>query len=85
LAATNGPSTLQVPGLEAARQRLTEGGSLWTYYPLMPKILYLYGGLDFHPTEAGEKNLSEVRARDGRCTPEMTRVLDALAALPGGA
>ena len=50
----------------------------------MKKVLYLYGGPDFHPTEAGGKILREILARDGRFELEMTADLDALAALPGG-
>ncbi len=50
----------------------------------MKKVLYVYGGADFHPAEAGGKILAEVLARDGRFELHMTRDLDALAALPGG-
>ena len=50
----------------------------------MKKVLYVYGGPEFHPTEASGKILSEILARDGRFELEMTRDLDALAALPGG-
>ncbi len=50
----------------------------------MQKILYLFGGPEFHPTEAGGKILAEILARDGRFELEMTSDLDALAALPGG-
>ena len=50
----------------------------------MQKVLYVYGGPEFHPTEAGGKILAEILARDGRFELEMTRDLDALAALPGG-
>ena len=50
----------------------------------MKKVLYLYGGPDFHPTEAGGKILTEILAQDGRFQLEMTNHLDALAALPEG-
>src|SRR5256885_82495 len=50
----------------------------------LKKVLYVYGGPEFHPTEAGGKILADVLARDGRFELEMTRDLDALAALPGG-
>jgi scyllo-inositol 2-dehydrogenase (NADP+) len=50
----------------------------------MQKVLYIYGGPEFHPTEAGGKILAEILARDGRFELEMTRDFDALAALPGG-
>ncbi|MCS7060797.1 MAG: hypothetical protein RMN25_06475, partial [Anaerolineae bacterium] len=50
----------------------------------MKKILYLYGGPDFHPTEACGKMLAGWLKADGRFELEMTNDLDALAALPGG-
>ena len=50
----------------------------------MKKVLYVFGGPEFHPTEAGGKILADLLARDGRFELEMTRDLDALAALPGG-
>ena len=51
----------------------------------MQKILYVFGGPEFHPTEASGKMLKEILASDGRYELEMTPDLDALAALPGGA
>jgi scyllo-inositol 2-dehydrogenase (NADP+) len=50
----------------------------------MKKVLYVYGGPEFHPTEAGGKILAEILARDGRFELHMTRDLDALASLPNG-
>ncbi|MHB9023557.1 MAG: ThuA domain-containing protein [Armatimonadota bacterium] len=50
----------------------------------MKKILYVYGGAEFHPTEKAGKVLGEVLAADGRYALEMTSDLDALRALPGG-
>ena len=50
----------------------------------MKKILYVYGGPDFHPTEAGGKILAEMLRKDGRFKLEMTSDLEALSALPGG-
>lgn len=50
----------------------------------MKKVLYLFGGPEFHPTEAEGKLLAEILAKDGRYTLEMTSDLDVLAALPGG-
>src|SRR5690349_25162033 len=50
----------------------------------MKKVLYVYGGPEFHPTEACGKILTDILARDGRLALEMTSDPDALAALPGG-
>ena len=50
----------------------------------MKKILYIYGGPEFHPTEPGGKMLSGFLKADGRFELEMTNDLDAFAALPGG-
>jgi predicted dehydrogenase/type 1 glutamine amidotransferase len=50
----------------------------------MKKVLYLFGGPEFHPTEAEGKLLTEILAKDGRFELEMTADLDVLAALPGG-
>jgi len=50
----------------------------------MQKVLYIYGGADFHPAEAGGKILAEVLARDGRFELHMTPNLDALVSLPNG-
>ena len=50
----------------------------------MKKILYVYGGPDFHPTEPGGNRLSQFLAADGRFELDMTRDLDAFARLPGG-
>lgn len=50
----------------------------------MKKVLYVYGGPEFHPTEACGKILTDLLAHDGRFALEMTRDLEALAALPGG-
>src|SRR5262249_24959259 len=52
---------------------------------IMRKVLYVFGGPEFHPTEAAGKILAEMLAKDGRFELELTRDLDALAALPGGA
>jgi len=49
----------------------------------MQKILYVYGGAEFHPTEAGGKMLADILVADGRYTFEMTNNLDAFASLPG--
>ncbi len=49
----------------------------------MQKVLYVYGGPDFHPTEASGKMLAELLAVDGRFTLEMTDNLEAFASLPG--
>jgi scyllo-inositol 2-dehydrogenase (NADP+) len=50
----------------------------------MQKVLYIYGGPEFHPTELGGKILSGWLAADGRYELEMTNDLDAFASLPGG-
>lgn len=49
----------------------------------MQKVLYVYGGPEFHPTEASGKILAAWLAADGRFTLEMTDNLDAFATLPG--
>jgi len=49
----------------------------------MKKVLYVYGGPEFHPTEAAGKMLAEMLAADGRFHLEMTESLDAFATLPG--
>ena len=51
----------------------------------MKKILYVYGGPEFHPTEPGGKILSTWLKTDGRFELEMTADLDAFARLPGSA
>jgi scyllo-inositol 2-dehydrogenase (NADP+) len=48
------------------------------------KVLYVYGGPEFHPTEAGGKMLAKWLAADGRFELEMTADLDAFASLPDG-
>ncbi len=48
------------------------------------KVLYVYGGPEFHPTEAGGKVLAEILAKDGQYVLDMTSNLDALASLPDG-
>jgi scyllo-inositol 2-dehydrogenase (NADP+) len=50
----------------------------------MKKILYVYGGPEFHPTETAGKLLSALLLSDGRFELEMTSDLDAFARLPGG-
>lgn len=50
----------------------------------MKKVLYVYGGPEFHPTEHGGKVLSEVLKGDGRFAMDMTTDLDTLKALPDG-
>jgi len=50
----------------------------------MKKILYVYGGPEFHPTEPGGKMLAKWLAADGRFELEMTNDLDSFASLPGG-
>ena len=49
----------------------------------MQKVLYVYGGPDFHPTEAGGKMLADMLAAEGRFSLEMTDNLDAFTTLPG--
>ena len=49
----------------------------------MKKILYIYGGPEFHPTKAGGDMLSSFLQADGRFTLEMTDDLDAFAHLSG--
>ncbi|MHB1294845.1 MAG: ThuA domain-containing protein [Anaerolineae bacterium] len=51
----------------------------------MQSILYIYGGPEFHPTEAAGKLLAEILRADGRYTLEMTSDLDAFASLPESA
>jgi len=46
------------------------------------KIIYIYGGPEFHPTEWAGKKLSEILERDGRFTLDMTSDLDVFASLP---
>jgi predicted dehydrogenase/type 1 glutamine amidotransferase len=48
------------------------------------KILYMYGGPEFHPTESGGKILREWLKADGRFELEMTADLDALKCLGEG-
>ncbi len=50
----------------------------------MKKVLYVFGGPEFHATEACGQILADILKRDGRFELEMTRDFDALAALPGG-
>jgi predicted dehydrogenase/type 1 glutamine amidotransferase len=49
----------------------------------MQKILYVYGGPDFHPTEWAGHELGKLLAADGRFVLETTADLDAFAKLPG--
>lgn len=50
----------------------------------MIRVLYIYGGPEFHPTQwAGEK-LKEFAAEDGRFEIDTTDDLDSLSKLPGG-
>lgn len=49
----------------------------------MKKILYLYGGPEFHPTEQGGKLLESWLKTDGRFEFDMTSDLDVLTRLPG--
>ncbi|MDD3726301.1 MAG: ThuA domain-containing protein [Candidatus Ratteibacteria bacterium] len=48
----------------------------------MKKILYVYGGPEFHPTEWAGQKLKEVLQRDGRFSLDMTSNLDVFATLP---
>lgn len=48
----------------------------------MKKVLYIYGGPDFHPTEKGGKLLTDYLKADGRYMLEMTADLDAFINLP---
>lgn len=50
----------------------------------MKKILYIWGGPDFHSTEWAGGKLADMLAADGRYELEMTNDLDAFAKLPGG-
>lgn len=47
----------------------------------MKKVLYVYGGPEFHPTLQGGKILSEWLVREGRFKLEMTSDLDAFSSL----
>jgi predicted dehydrogenase/type 1 glutamine amidotransferase len=49
------------------------------------KILYIYGGPDFHPTKPVGEMLCQFLKADGRFELEMTDDLDAFTRLPGGA
>ncbi len=49
----------------------------------MQKILYVYGGPEFHPTEWVGQELAGLLAADGRFVLETTADLDTLAKLPG--
>ena len=49
----------------------------------MKKVLYVYGGPEFHPTEVAGKMLANILAVDGRYQLEMTSDLDAFVGLPG--
>jgi predicted dehydrogenase len=51
----------------------------------MKKILYVFGGPNFHPTEWAGQELTKLLAADGRFTLEMTRDLDAFTRLKDGA
>jgi type 1 glutamine amidotransferase len=48
------------------------------------RILYVFGGPDFHPTEVCGTILSEILQSDGRFELDVTCDLDAFASLPGG-
>ncbi|MCM8776986.1 MAG: ThuA domain-containing protein [Candidatus Omnitrophica bacterium] len=48
----------------------------------MKKILYIYGGPEFHPTEWAGQKLKEILGRDGRFEMDMTSDLDTFASLP---
>ena len=50
---------------------------------MIKRILYVYGGPAFHPTEAGGKLLTQWGVTDGRFEVEMTADLDSFARLPG--
>ncbi|MHB0998778.1 MAG: ThuA domain-containing protein [Armatimonadota bacterium] len=50
----------------------------------MKKVLYVYGGPEFHPTEWAGNVLTQMLAEDGRFTLDMTDDLDAFAKLPNG-
>lgn len=50
----------------------------------MKRILYVHGGAEFHPSEAGGKMLADWLRADGRFELEMTSDLDAFAALTAG-
>ena len=50
----------------------------------MKKILYVYGGPDFHPSEAAGRLLQQMLAADGRFALETTADLDAFSRLPEG-
>ncbi|MHB0859386.1 MAG: ThuA domain-containing protein [Anaerolineae bacterium] len=51
----------------------------------MRQVLYVYGGPDFHPTEAAGSILAEILRADGRYALVMTTDLDAFCTLPDGA
>lgn len=48
----------------------------------MKRILYIYGGPEFHPTEWAGQKLKEILERDGRFEMDMRADLDAFASLP---
>lgn len=48
----------------------------------MKKILYVYGGPEFHPTEWAGKKLAEILERDGRFELNMTNDIDVFSSLP---
>ncbi len=48
----------------------------------MKKILYVYGGPEFHPTEWAGKKMTELLQSDGRFTMDMTADLNSFASLP---
>ncbi|MDO8685167.1 MAG: ThuA domain-containing protein, partial [Clostridiales bacterium] len=50
----------------------------------MKKLLYVYGGPEFHPTREAGKVLEDVLKSDGRFELEMTRDLDAFTGLSEG-
>jgi len=49
---------------------------------LKKKVLYIYGGADYHPSGECGHLLQQLAAADGRFTVEMTASLDAFASLP---
>lgn len=51
-------------------------------HKMKKKILYFYGGPEFHPTEWAGNKMSEIFKADGRFTVDMTFDLDALTSLP---
>ena len=51
----------------------------------MEKVLYVFGGPEFHPTEWAGKEVAKILvAAGGRFQLDMTSDLDALASMPGG-